>query len=187
MANARRIRTVAHETKETHAMPTTGSVTRRVPEARSLLGLGRHTDGPTGWVCRGNAHPCPAADASARIVRSENERDADRLELLDRIADRVPELDLDRQSVEWSTLDDGHDALLVNGGGIDGGSGAYFANAGEDVHAVGKLDPLVPGHVGCIVIRPDGSRYLARAVPDPLALRMLLLTDIGPNSVRRIT
>jgi hypothetical protein len=37
------------------------------------------------------------------------------------------------------------------------------------VHAVGKLDPLVPGHVGCIVIRPDGSRYLARAVPDPLA------------------
>jgi hypothetical protein len=31
------------------------------------------------------------------------------------------------------------------------------------------LDPIVPGHVGCIVIQPDGSRYLARAVPDPLA------------------
>ena len=98
-----------------------------------------------------------------------NERDPDRLELLDRIADRVPELDLAHQSVEWTTLDDGHEALLVNGGGIDGGSGAYFANAGEDVHAVGKLDPLVPGHVGCIAIRPDGSRYVARAVPDPLA------------------
>ncbi len=98
-----------------------------------------------------------------------NERDADRIALLDRIAERVPELDLAQQSVEWTRLDDGHDALLVNGGGIDGGSGAYFANAGEDVHAVGSLDPLVPGHIGCIVIRPDGSRQLARAVPDPLA------------------
>ena len=47
----------------------------------------------------------------------------------------VPELDLDQQSVEWTTLDDGHEALLVNGGGIDGGDGAYFANYGEDVHA----------------------------------------------------
>jgi hypothetical protein len=61
--------------------------------------------------------------------------------------------------------------LLVNGGGIDGGDGAYFANAGDDVHAVGSLDPLVPGQVGCIVIRPDGSRYLARVVADPLAER----------------
>jgi hypothetical protein len=153
-------------------MPTTGSVTRRVPEARSSLGLGRHTDGPTGWVC-GYAGvmltralpPMPAPESSAVT----NERDQDRLELLDRIADRIPELDLDRQSVEWTTLDDGHEALLVNGGGIDGGTGAFFANHGEDVHVVGSLAPLVPGHVGCIVIRPDGSRYLARAVPDPLA------------------
>ena len=68
------------------------------------------------------------------------------------------------------TLDDGQ-ALLVNGGGFDGGDGAYFANAGEDVHAVGSLDPMIPGHVGCVVIRPDGSRELARAVPDPLAQR----------------
>jgi hypothetical protein len=95
--------------------------------------------------------------------------DADRLKLLDRLADRVPELDLDQQSVEWTTLDDGHEALLVNGGGIDGGSGAYFANAGEDLHAVGTLAPLVEGYIGCIAIRPDGSRYVARAVPDPLA------------------
>jgi hypothetical protein len=98
-----------------------------------------------------------------------NERDADRLELLDRIADRVPELDLDQQAIEWRTLDDGHEALLVNGGGIDGGDGAYFANAGDDLHAVGSLDPITPGYVGCILIRPDGSRYLARVVSDPLA------------------
>src|SRR5215213_7601320 len=95
--------------------------------------------------------------------------DSDRLELLDRIADRVPELDLDLNDIEWMTLDDGHEALLVNGGGIDGGSGAYFANAGDDVHVVGSLDPTIPGHVGCVVIRSDGSRVLARAVPDPLA------------------
>jgi hypothetical protein len=46
------------------------------------------------------------------------------------IADRIPELDLDQQSVEWRTLDDGSD-------------GAYFANAGEDLHAVGSLAPII--------------------------------------------
>ena len=100
-----------------------------------------------------------------------DERDADRLELLDRIADRIPDLDLDRQQIEWTTLDDGAEALLVNGGGIDGGNGAYFANYGDDVHAVGSLAPIIDGCLGCIVIRPDGSRYIARAVPDPLAQR----------------
>ena len=98
-----------------------------------------------------------------------NETDADRLELLDRVAARIPELDLEQQTVEWTTLDDGHEALLVNGGGIDGGDGAYFANYGEDVHAVGSLAPIVPGHIGLIEIKPDGSRRVARAVPDPLA------------------
>jgi hypothetical protein len=29
--------------------------------------------------------------------------------------------------VEWDTLPDGHEALLVDGGGIDGGDGTYFA------------------------------------------------------------
>jgi hypothetical protein len=98
-----------------------------------------------------------------------NDRDQQRLELLDRIADRLPELDLAQQSVEWMTLDDGHEALLVNGGGIDGGKGTYFANYGDDVHAIGMLAPIAEGYIGCIVIRPDGSRYVARAVPDPLA------------------
>jgi hypothetical protein len=51
--------------------------------------------------------------------------------------------------------------------GSTGCDGAYFANAGDDVHAVGTLDPIVPGYVGCIVIGPDGSRRLARAAePD---------------------
>jgi hypothetical protein len=95
--------------------------------------------------------------------------DTDRLELLDRIADRIPELDLDQHSTEWTTLDDGHEALLVNGGGIGGGTGAYFANAGNDVHAVGSVAPIIEGHVACIVIKPDGTRVLAHAVPDPLA------------------
>ena len=76
---------------------------------------------------------------------------------------------LDQQSIEWTSLDDGHDALVVNGGGFDGGDGAYLANYGEDVHAVGLLAPLIEGHIGCVVIRPDGSRYLARVMADPLA------------------
>jgi hypothetical protein len=95
--------------------------------------------------------------------------DQDRLQLLDRIADRVPELDLEQHSVDWTRLPDGSEALPVDGGGIDGDGGTFFANAGEDVHAVGFLAPIVPGYVGCIVIRPGGSRQLARVVPDPLA------------------
>ena len=89
--------------------------------------------------------------------------DADRLLLLDRLAERVPDLDLADRRVEWQTLSDGSQASLVDGGGIDGGNGVYFANAGDDVHAVGSVAPLVPGHVGCVVIRPDRSRYLAQA------------------------
>jgi hypothetical protein len=46
--------------------------------------------------------------------------------------------------------------------------GVYFANAGADVHAVGSLQPLAPA-VGCIVIRPDGTRILAHVERDPLA------------------
>src|SRR4051794_29565694 len=98
-----------------------------------------------------------------------NDTDTDRLELLDRIKKRIPDLDLDAQSIEWTTLDDGHEALLVNGGGLDGGDGAYFANAGADLHVVGSLTPIVDGYIGCIVIRPDGSHYVAQAVPDPQA------------------
>ncbi len=94
--------------------------------------------------------------------------DADRLELLDRIAERVPELDLAQRSVEWDELPDGAQGLLVDGGGVDGGNGMTVANCGDDVHAIGSLAPLVDA-IGCIVIKPDGSRRLARVVPDPLA------------------
>jgi hypothetical protein len=51
--------------------------------------------------------------------------DTDRVELLDRIADRVPELDLEQHRIDWTELPDGHEALLIDGGGIDGGQGAY--------------------------------------------------------------
>jgi hypothetical protein len=68
--------------------------------------------------------------------------------------------------VDHAPDDDGHEALLVDGGGVDGGAGAFLANAGDDVHVVGSLAPLAPGAIGCIVIRPNGSRQLARAVAD---------------------
>ena len=66
-------------------------------------------------------------------------------------------------------MPDGAEGLFADGGGVDGGNGWTFANAGADVHAIGTLAPIVNGYIGCIVIRPDGSRELARTVPDPLA------------------
>jgi hypothetical protein len=30
-------------------------------------------------------------------------------------------------------------------------------------------DPIIDGYVDCVVIRPDGSRKLARAMPGPAA------------------
>ena len=116
--------------------------------------------------------PLTAAESRTMARNKEmamDDHDNDRLELLDRIEKRIPELDLDQQVIEWTTLPDGSVALLVNGGGIDGGTGAYFANAGEDLHVVGSVEPLIPGHVGCVVIRPDKTRVLARVEPDPLA------------------
>jgi hypothetical protein len=110
-----------------------------------------------------------AAGGTARIQTTMTESDDDRLQLLDRLAERVPELHLGQHSVEWTSLPDGAQALLVDGGGIDGGTGVYFANVGEDVHAVGTLGPLIAGAIGCIVIRPDGTRVLAGVQPDPLA------------------
>jgi hypothetical protein len=110
----------------------------------------------------------PASGPSARIG-SMNERDADRLELLDRIAHRLPDLDLDRHSIEWSEMpDDGSEALMVDGGGIDGGDGFTLASHGDDLHAIGPTSPLIPGCIGCVVIAADGSRRLARVMPDPL-------------------
>ncbi len=109
------------------------------------------------------------AGGEPRINWMPSDADEDRLLLLDRLAGRVPELDLDQHEIEWMTLDDGHEALLVDGGGMDGGHSVYFANAGDDLHAVGSVDPLIPGAIGCIVIRADRSRYLAQVQPDPLA------------------
>jgi hypothetical protein len=97
------------------------------------------------------------------------ERDADRLELLDRIKQRIPGLDLDQHEIEWHVMPDGCEVLLIDGGGIDGGEGWYLENKGDDLLAFGSVAPLIEGWLGCVVIKPDGSRYLARVVPDPLA------------------
>ena len=107
-------------------------------------------------------------DGGAPMTEDLTPTEADRLMLLDRIAARIPWLDLDQQSIEWMTLEDSHQALIINGGGFDGGNGAFLVNAGEDVHAVGSLAPLA-ALVGCVVIQPDGTRYVARVEPDPLA------------------
>jgi hypothetical protein len=99
-----------------------------------------------------------------------NPTDNDRLTLLDRLAERIPALDLKHRSVEWIEMPDGAPGLAVDGGGFDGdGNGVTFANAPNgDVHAIGSTSALIPGTIGCVVIRPDGSRYLAQVQRDPL-------------------
>jgi hypothetical protein len=95
---------------------------------------------------------------------------AARFELLDRIEKRMPDLDLAQHEIEWTEMpDDGSQALLVAGGGVDGGNGFMIAVHGDDLQVVGPTAPLIPGCVGCVVIRPDGSRRLAGVLPDPLA------------------
>jgi hypothetical protein len=99
-----------------------------------------------------------------------NETDADRLELLDRVKARIPELDLDQHTVEWTELpDDGSQALVLDGGGFDGGPGAFIASAGDDLHVIGSMAPIVDGALGCIVVAADGTRRVVRVMPDPLA------------------
>ena len=94
----------------------------------------------------------------------------ERLGLLDRIADRLPEIDLDQHQIEWTEMpDDGSQVLLIDGGGIDGGNGFTIASHGDDLHVVGTVAPLFPGFVGCVVIAPDGTRRMARVMPDPAA------------------
>jgi hypothetical protein len=100
-----------------------------------------------------------------------DQTDGERLELLDRVEKRLPEIDLGQRTVEWVSMPDGAPGLAVDGGGFDGGSVVVFANAGDDLHAIGSVAPIVPNAIGCVVIREDRSRYLAKVMPDPLAER----------------
>lgn len=97
-----------------------------------------------------------------------DERDAERLKLLDRLAERVPGFDLGEHDIEWMTASNGTEVLCVDGGGADGGLGYQLSNAGQVVVFVGPLSPLI-NDFGSVVISPDGSWRIHRAVPDPLA------------------
>jgi hypothetical protein len=44
-----------------------------------------------------------------------------------------------------------------------------IASHGDDLHAIGSTAPLFPGYVGCVVTGPDGTRRMARVMPDPVA------------------
>lgn len=102
---------------------------------------------------------------------SLEDRDADRLELLDRIEQRMPEVKLDEHLIEWTQLPDGAEALVLDGGGFTPEStGCFIAAAGDDLHVVGPTAPIIPGCIGCVVVSPDGTRRLARVVDDPAAL-----------------
>jgi hypothetical protein len=50
-------------------------------------------------------------------------------------------------------------------GGIDGSNGFTIASHDDDLHVVGPTSPLIPGYVGCVVVRRDGSRVLLAWCP----------------------
>ena len=82
--------------------------------------------------------------------------------LLARIAEYLPELDLGQHRTEWRVHpDDGSPVLWVDGGEM------MFSAHGEDLHVAGPLEGFEL--VGCVVVKPDGSRYLAATERDPFA------------------
>lgn len=112
-----------------------------------------------------------------------DETDTDRLLILDRIAEQMPDLDLRLHEAEWRRFDDGIETLLVDGGGIDGGTGYMVSNGpiDEDLHVIGPTDPLFPGKIVAVSIHPDGSRKLAKLIPDPLVEWRRDESDAGLN------
>jgi hypothetical protein len=116
-----------------------------------------------------------------------DETDSDRLELLDRIAKRMPELDLDQYAIEWHKLPDGSAALVIEGGGFDGGDGYFIANAGSDLHVIGSTAPMIPGAIGCVVIDAAGSRELVRLIDDPEAIPFLRVGQPGHSPTATAT
>lgn len=90
------------------------------------------------------------------------ETDTLRLTLLDRLAERCPELgNVGDHEVDWLPLDDGDEALVLDRSGFATGTGAYFVLSGDDVLAIGPIGSA--DVVGVVVIRPDGSRELLSA------------------------
>ena len=91
-------------------------------------------------------------------------------QLLDRIAEQVPEFDLrravdrvdddgGRSTRRWSSTAAASMAVTV----------PTSRTTARTCTRSACMAPLIPDHIGCVVIRPDGSRYLARVMPDPLA------------------
>lgn len=115
-----------------------------------------------------NGHEARIAEITGDTEATLNETDTDRLLLLNRLEERMPGLDVGQHEVEWTKVPDGAEAVVVEGGGFDGGTGYFIANAGNDLHVVGTMAPLIPGKIGLVAIHPDGIRELLRVIEDPI-------------------
>jgi hypothetical protein len=76
----------------------------------------------------------------------------------------MPEIDLDRQTVEWTTLDDGSEALLVNGGGIDGGNARAIQEEHRTHHGCGRLLPRERTNTDAVEPSSGWCRFGRKAV-----------------------
>lgn len=56
---------------------------------------------------------------------------------------------------------------MIDGGGFDGGNGYFIANAGDDLHVMGTMAPMISRAIGLVAIHADGARELVRVIEDP--------------------
>ena len=68
---------------------------------------------------------------------------------------------------------DGAEALVIDGGGFDGGNGYFIANAGDDLHVMGTMAPMISRAIGLV---RDPRRRRPRAGP----------RDRGPRQRQRV-
>jgi hypothetical protein len=83
-----------------------------------------------------------------------------RNDLLARITEYFPDLDLNGHVATCAELEDGSPVVLVDGGST------MFSAHGADLHVTW---PVPGGKVHCYAVEPDGRRYLGAGADDPFS------------------
>jgi hypothetical protein len=157
----------------------------------------------------GNGHPAglrPTTNRARGVPRRGEQRaekdqrrqpiSADRLDscsshglrLLPQLASGIgatSQIDADHEG--WTRLAHGSEALLVDGGGIDGSTGYFIANApdgSDNLHVIGPTAPPMPGKIGAIAIHAASNPLASPTDPRP-ARRVARRRRVGQAARQR--